>query len=228
MTPDIDILDLGVQILPPDKRLDGFEVMVWSLLSPVDRMNRIFQQYQNGDTLSDWYDSTSTYNKGDRIKDYFGVYECLLDGTIGVAPIANKDYWYKILPCYIGVNERANYCANKIVFEYALNRYFGTTFRQYADDAYTPISDIYITTDVPAYSSFVSFTTETLTSDVYTGSASNYSFNSYISTTATTYKFTIYVPIAFYTSLGTTADQQIRFFADKINVSGMTYSITTY
>lgn len=229
MTPKIDISDLAVQLLPPDKRLPKFTIMSQTVLSPADRLNRIFQDYQNGDVLSDWYSPTYTYSAGDRAKDYFGVYESVIDGNMGNNPLGDKGiHWLKILPCYIGVNERAKYSASKIIFELALNRYFGTTFRQYADAAYTPVSDIYITTDVPIYVSFLSYDVESGSGVSYDALASGDSFDIEVFGSATSFQFTIYVPAAFYASLGPTAEQIVRFFADKINISGITYSITTY
>ena len=229
MTPRIDINDLAVQALPPNYRLPKFEIMSRALLSPLDTLNRIFIDYQYGDAFTDWYSPTFAYSKGDKTKTLFGVYVSTQDGNIGNDPLDNKStYWYKILPCYIGATERSKYTANKIIFEYALNRYLGTTFRDYTDDLYTPNSDIYIETDSPTVTSFVMYPDSASSSDMYPGFSTGYLLEPPVYSASSSYAFTIYVPAAFYASLGTTAEQIIRSFADKLCVTGVTYTIATY
>jgi len=51
----------------------------------------------------------------------------------------------------------------------------------------------------------------------------------YTATYATAiYDYTIFVPVAFHTSLGANADGLIANFADKYNLEGMQYNILTY
>jgi hypothetical protein len=148
------------------------------------------------------------------------------------------NYWVKIQDNFIGANERALYSASRLVFEYALNKWFFTTFRQPSSDD-TVHSDIYIKPNVR------------LNDLLYMGPAGNgYNYIPPLSPMATPYvglssllannfDFTIFFPVGNYNDLDaepdviatnntTQRDNIVRSFADKINAAGMIYNITTY
>jgi hypothetical protein len=198
-----------------------------SALYSLKKVATNFYAFMQGSVV-DYYDNTLTYSVGSRAKDYWGVYESQANGNTGNA-LSNTTWWVKVLDSYIGVNKQLNYNGNKIVYELALNDWFNTTFRQYADAAYTPLSDIYITTGAPAFTTFV--VGDTVGSTVGDTMSSGYIGDTPTYTVASTYKYTINVPVSVYNSLGATAtirDKAFRQFADRLKPSGMIYTINAY
>ena len=49
----------------------------------------------------------------------------LTSTSINISP-SNKEYWYKVLDSFIGVNERMGYSSTLLSLEYMLNRWFAT------------------------------------------------------------------------------------------------------
>ena len=92
----------------------------------------IFEDYKDESVYPDW-DILVTYNFGDRvIHTNKCVYECTAlnpDGTAaGVLGTSPTDafgyfYWTKVNDIFIGANERVKYSAQKLLFEYALNKF---------------------------------------------------------------------------------------------------------
>jgi hypothetical protein len=135
--------------------------------------------------------------------------------------------WIKIQDNFIGANERVMYNASRLIFEYALNRWFFTTYR----DPAVGVSDIYITPHQRLYDY------------LYMGPAENgYNYIPPAYNLATPYvplssalesltEFTINVPVAVYNSLSSVSGnrtQIVRNFADRINAAGMVYDVATY
>jgi hypothetical protein len=210
-----------VQTLPPHRRLQGFITFVQSLIYGLKYDYGNYQSYQNGFGGGLWSNAT-TYNKYDLVQYNFKVYYSIVNGNISHAP-SDPAYWREVLPSFIGATERTKYSASKIVFEYALNKEFGTTFKQ------PPlVSDIYINNIAPAFTSFL-VGIDTDTSD-YVGliGSSGYVTPTEIFTAASSYEFTINIPTAVYSALGTAAEQIIRKFADKYAIVGTFYNIVTY
>jgi hypothetical protein len=227
MIPVIDFDIYANLIMPLNHRLKETLLYVRATLYSVKRLYEIFTLYKSGSGC-DWYDSGAAYPLGYRVKTIFGVYESLVDGNTGNAT-TDTTKWQQILDSYIGIEERVRYCSNKIVYEYALNRWFGTVFQQYTDTAYTHVSDIYITTAEPTYPTFVVGLT---TGDaVGLTESTGWVSSTPIYTSASTYKFNIYVPTIVYNALGTTTDireKTFRGFADRLKPSGTTYNIILY
>lgn len=144
--------------------------------------------------------------------------------------------WYKISPSYIGAQERLQYNSQKLTMEWALNRWFRTTFRQptsFTDGTtdgkwYLPLSDIWIQTINYRYGSFrvgsiaQSGGSVGSISGIYGVSASSTSLDS------TTYKYKVWIPIGLSSILGVNYTQIVSFIVDKMNQLGVTYTIETY
>lgn len=231
MTPIIDIDNHSVQMLPSYQRQTKWIVFVRSLLSYMQYLNYLFRYYIGNSVDSGYWSALVTYDKGNRVRSLQGVYESIVDGNIG-NPITDTDYWIKVLDSFIGVKERVRYNGRVLTFEWALNRYFNTTFRQ-PDHVETPTrSDIYITDVSRVGRSFVMYPSWYLSSAMYPyTSAPKYMLNPPVYTAPSTYVFDINIPIAVYTALGSTAairESIVRQFADKYCVSGLTYNIVTY
>lgn len=219
---DFDTTILGKQLLPPQLRQAIQLAWIRVILTPIQWCrDRFFDDYIGGVTANQW-DSVTTYFKGvyvvysDR-----AVYWCKKT-NINTPCDQYPDYWIKTQDCFIGVDERLKYNAQIIVFEYALNRWFqnvGAT-----NQIYIQINDTNGDVMLMANSSNLSskMSNQSLFSVAFMG-------NSY--SPSTQYDYTIYVPAALFATLGVTVTDQenaIRIIANKYNVAGMSYNITTY
>lgn len=231
MTPQVDINNQVVQMLPSLQRKPYWILFARALNSYFQYLNFLFRYYMNGSTDTGYWNVLSTYSKGDRVRSINGVYESLVDSNTGNV-ITDTDYWIKVLDSFIGVNERVRYNGRKLTFEWALNRYFNTTFRQ-PDHPETPTpSDIYISNVAIAYDTFTMYPTWYLSSimDKDT-SAPDYMLSPAVYDTATTYQYNINIPLAVYNALGATGairESIVRDFADRYNVTGLIYNVVTY
>ena len=218
---DIDYDVKAVELLPPDKRNNRMIAFVRSLLSPVQLLRDILiDSYGNGSTASDWV--AGTYARGVLVRYNKSIYESLEDGN--TATPADVTKWVMIQDNFIGVNERVLFNGQKIILEYALNKWFFTNFRQ------PPlVSDIYISGAFSLINPFVVGGVEAESSSVYTLGSREYVIDGYSVTTQ--YNFTIFIPSAVYTALAAdaaTREKIVRAFADKYVPVGIFYEIQTY
>ena len=203
-----------------------------------------------------------TYTSGNVVLYFDGNYYQVLVATTSNPPsstdwgLLNFDpttkttsyCWYKIAPSYIGAQERAQYNSQKLIMEYALNRWFRTTFRQptsYRDGtvAYTVnatsilgiwylsaggynVSDIFITTVAVTYPTL-------LVADVklgLVGDIPNFSVvsDSAISGSDTTYKFIVWIPTSLSVALGVSYVEIISSVVNKMLMAGTSYTVQVY
>lgn len=229
---DLDFSKLSTNLLPANKRKPIFQAWFFALLSPLQWLrNAWFDAYDvnEGDAL---YDNGTTYSIGDRVAyTDNAVYECQVNGTVGVPPDpSNRDtIWWLVSPDYRGVQNRVLFNSQRLNFETVINQFFRTTYKQ------PPLqSDIYIGTNqlnnfvfivgVDEGESSRSFALEQFCSQFI---IDDYDFDGDA--------FTIYVPESggsplpgFYSSLQPGADAKIRNVADKLVIAGIKYNITTY
>lgn len=136
------------------------------------------------------------------------------------------------LPNFIGAYQRASFSAQKLLFEYALNTWFNTNFKQ-------PVagqSDIYITRNNVTNSQFffgqqsnVSYFSPTTIRDLDSPVISSY-FSKQNPNVAQ-YNFTINIPLTVYNNLSPNSSLRlgiVRNFADKLCPAGATYNVITY
>jgi len=221
--PTTDFNTTAENLLPPHRRQVRFKVLAKGFVYPLVWLNTIFENYKNGSTANAW-DTGITYNLNDTVVYNFGVYISLVDGNIANIPDFALASWLKVQDSFIGATERTKYNASRIVFEYALNKYFGTIFNQPPT-----LSDIYITDDVPEYTSFMMSAYDTTpVSYMYANYSTGIMFDPPVYAVASFYKFTINIPTATYVGLGANAEQIIRNFADKYTLIGTTYTINQY
>lgn len=157
------------------------------------------------------------------------VYYCIADNPTGVAPF-DSTYWYLLQPNFLGLNERVRANAQRLIYEYILNKWFSTSFNYPAST-----NDVYITNNPTDINGFIVGIDETESSAVMYNDNQQESF---INTSYTTVNnnFIINIPLAVYDALkptdpsGTTAtkDAIVRNFADNYNLAGLTYSINPY
>lgn len=163
----------------------------------------------------------TAYVVGDRVRYGIAIWECLVANT-GISPDSDLAKWLLIEPDFVGADERVKYNSGKMLFEYVLNRYLNTTA--------TTIPTIYILTNTIDTNGFY------MGSDgdgTYGELGTNTNQNDFLGTAYTLGQkaFTIYVPLALFTSLGNSAanrEQVVRNVADKYALSGIQYLVTTY
>lgn len=143
---NIDYFKKVQEWLPPNKRGITMIQWVWLMISEVSSLwNKCINIYKNGFAYAKWV--AGTYGKGARVRYKSIVYESLIDSNTDVPTSIN---WRVYLPSFVGVDERILFNGQKIILEYALNRYYLTTFRQ------PPlVSDIYIDNISPQISGFI-------------------------------------------------------------------------
>lgn len=214
---DIDFSQQAIELSPVDKRTQENVGFIASLLSALQwTRDLIFGSYKKG-AIAPAY-SPGAYNMFDQVLYQNGVYESLIDENTDLPSAAN---WRLIQPNFIGMDERILYSANKLIFESALNKWFGTQFRQPP-----ALSDIYITTVPRIVDGFIVGIISSESSDVGRTVSSEFIGESY--TAPVNLNFIINIPVAVYNALGANKEQIVRNFADKINAAGLFYSINPY
>lgn len=221
---DIDYDSVDLQLLPPDKRLPKMIAWVQSLTTPLQWLRDLFyNEYANGFTGPAW-DVLATYAKGDRVR-YIdrAVYECVVPTTAGILP-TDTAYWIKIQDIYIGINERAKYNSQKMVFEFLLNKWF--------EVAPLPADQIVIQNNHVDTNGFFMSTSDDVFGCGQMGTQQNQAQFMGVASSPyglSQYDFTIKVPSAVYAgSLINSEDKIIRAIADKYVIAGMSYNIITY
>ena len=222
------------KIIPPILRQPKMLAWFRSLVIPIQQLHDfIFGSYQNGFVGSKW--SAGTYTIGANVQYKDGaVYQCIVPTTIN-EPSQSTD-WMLIQSNFIGAQERAQYNGQKLVLEYALNKWFDTTFKQptsYSGGTYLPKSDIYIVNNANEIGSMWMAKDDTVgIPNAYMANDDLYNEffmgNSY---GVTEFHFTIMIPTAVWTALGAdapTRNGQIMDFANNYVIAGVTYNIVTY
>lgn len=233
--PNIYDIDFGLQATnldTPQRRLPKFTAFLFSLMSPLQYFRDFFyNKYVESATYID-YNSLTTYNFGDIViwsdKCIYQASYVDVNGDTqsfnGTDP-SNILFWYKLNDTFIGVNERVKYNSQKLLFEFALNRYFRV--------AALPVDQIYITNNfIDAGSNFLMNTGSSQSSVMPLNSVYQIDYMGLFPTyTTNTNDYTIFVPVAVYTALGTDVINRefaIRRFADLYNLAGMKYDVQSY
>ena len=216
---DVDFQKTGNNLLPVDKRTPVHRAWVAALTRPLQRAAALFGLYRTG-APGIAYAAGTTYSIGDVVSYGGVVYESLQATNAGNTPASTSLWWGVAVADVSGMDERITYNSQKIVLEWALNKKFGTIFRQ------PPlVSDIYVSAYAAINASFLIGQIEQQCGVVYLSYSQGNIFNAlYL---APQYAFAIYVPLAVYNGLSQ-PDKTIRAFADKYVVKGITYTILTY
>jgi len=213
-------------LLPPSRRKSVWLAWMAVLMKPLQWLwDNIFASYREGDLITAEFNALTTYSVGQRVKWGKGIYEMYVSAVAGTTPL-NTSVWVKIQDNFIGILDRASFTAEIVKFEYALNIWFSTTFRQ------PPlVSDIYITNANSALQDFFIGIDDVESSLVV---FQNGEANSFIQLANPSYgaaDFQINIPVAVYNGLAATnpeRDAIVRRFADEINTAGILYTIVTY
>lgn len=213
---DYDNQIVGEQLTPPVLRTTKQIAWINTLTAAVQNLwSLIFEDYRVGSVYPD-YGFFTQYYVGDRV--LFAdksIYECI-SNSLNISCL-DTTKWVKVNDIFIGSDERIKYSAQKLLFEYALNKFFIS-------------SGIYITNNFIDVGDVFVMDTDSTESSVMP--LDSFYQEDYMDLTATyasgIYDYTIFVPIADYTTLGSSANAIIRTFADKYNLAGMQYDIQTY
>lgn len=209
-------------MLPPDKRFTRSVAWVRILLSPLQYLRDLyFGSFRTGSTAPQWV-NTSPYAKYAQVKYNKIIYESLKANNSDVPTTVAS--WRVVQFNFIGMSERILYTGNKLILEYAMNKWFGTVFRQPPN-----VSDIYIGTNSVPIPVFRSTSVETGSSVVFTDGSVEYIINQFNFTVQ--YNFTINCPVAVYNALDPTLvnnENIFRAFVDRYVPAGITYNIQTY
>lgn len=123
---DINYNNKVVELAPPDKRYAGFIGWLRALILPLQQLrDKILGDYRTGSNYSQWIAGTYAIHTKVIFKEI--IYESGENDNSDQPP---SPKWKVYLPSFIGVDERIKFNGQKIVLEYALNKYFFTSFRQ--------------------------------------------------------------------------------------------------
>jgi hypothetical protein len=234
MSSIINTDTFAVNFLPPKKRLPIYKAWTKTLLKPLQVLyNTMFGTFQYGNAAA-IYSGATAYAVGNQVKyTDKAIYQCWVAST-GNLP-TNTNFWFKIQDNFVGIEPRMKYNAQHILFEWALNEWFGTTFVNVPGS-----SDIWIgpgsPSDVVLYVGF----TEVNSSLIVYGNGEAQTFIQAINIANTGDEFSINVPIAVANALtippttdiapniSTNNEKIIRQIADLYNYAGITYDVITY
>ena len=187
-------------------------------------------QYGNAAAL---YNPVTAYAVGNQVKyTDKAIYQCWVAST-GNLP-TNTNYWFKIQDKFVGIEPRMKYNAQHLLFEWALNEWFGTTFVN------TPsASDIFISGSGVSLDAFYVGISPTESSYVVYDEPEATAYIQALDLTTAGISFTINVPISVANALTTetantvpniSANREniIRQIADLYNYAGITYNVITY
>jgi len=212
--------------LPPEKRNPSNIAWGAVIMKAIQWLHDLFfVKYADEFSGASWNNFTA-YAAGERVKySDHSVYEAQAAILIGQpAPNVNSD-WLKVQNNWIGARERAKYNGQKMVLEYALNKWFDTDFR------YAPfVSDIYIQNNVIDSGGYDIAESDNLSSSIPVNEifADDSIGNIYSSNQN---GFTIFVPLAVYGALSPdppSREKIVRAFADMYVTAGVTYDVQTY
>jgi hypothetical protein len=233
MSSIINTDTFAVNFLPPKKRLPIYKAWTKTLVKPLQVLyNTMFGTFKDGNAAA-LYSGATAYAVGNQVKyTDKAVYQCWVAST-GNLP-TNTNFWFKIQDNFVGIEPRCKYNAQHILFEWALNEWFGTTFVNVPGN-----SDIYIDNFASGSDVFYVGLTEVDSSQAVYGNGQADRFIQAINITNTGSEFDIYVPIAVANALTTetantvpniSANREniIRQIADLYCYAGINYTVITY
>jgi hypothetical protein len=220
---DIDFTDLAKKVSPPDKRKPIIVAWFTAILKPLQYLGDLWLgDYRTGSSGMPWVVG-DPYALGDRVTYKGSAYESLIDANLGNLP-TDTTKWVLVQQNFIGTHERVLYNGNVLPFTFAINKYFGTQYRQPNN-----VSDIFIQVYPKPAAVFTVGGDENISSRVYSNTSSEYVINAY--NFSDYFNMTIWVPVAVYNALDAdpnNREQIIRNFSDRYIIAGIIYNVLTY
>lgn len=216
------------RLTPITKRQDVRLGMLESISEPIQwNRDNLFDSYLSGDASTVW-DAGTNYVRYERVNYQNKIYECI-DDNINQFPTLFPEYWVQVVGDFRGATERIKYNCQKIILEYILNKWFGTTFRQ----PEVGNSDFYIT-GVERTAGTFSVAEDGIVNGVYaTSSVSQFSVGAedYIgeaSAYSASYNFIVHYPLSTIASTGDPEYFQMTALINKYKIFGSTVQYTPY
>lgn len=209
--------------LPPDKRFNPMSNWVTALLSPIQYVQAMLYRFVNGSDDAE-FNIVTSYSFGSFCVYQNKVYFKYTSGsnTTDYPPLDTTN-WYKVIDGKFGIEVKKRWYSGKLTLEYILNTFFGTTYLNPIDGT----SDIYITNPLRGDSYFTSYATP-IGTPVFKSNKSLAAVYEGVSNINSVTSFTINVPIATHTALGTDADSKIKAVIKDYVYAGINYTVTTY
>jgi len=209
--------------LPVNKRtLKRFWWLVVLLKPAIWLYYTFFKVFKEGVEPPIWV--SGTYTRDSVVRYAYKTYISLIDGNTDVPTTSN---WLELQDNHLGVDARVLFKANKLVLEYALNKYFDGTWCECK-----PIEAgyIYITTNEIETGFFrVGFASDKSSSVGFERSSEPIGYAP--SAIGTQYAFTVNVQEDLWNDLAPTDDEReniMRNFIDRYNIAGLFYNFVTY
>lgn len=113
--------------IPPDKRNPTLSKWIYSLLAPIQTLQKFMNYFINGYTGVVDYDPIVVYSVGAFVFYQQKIYyKWKYSAGAGLLP-NNSLYWKLVMSGKIGMDNIKNYSASKLVLEEILNDYFSTS-----------------------------------------------------------------------------------------------------
>jgi len=215
----INFFETFTNLLSPDKQTHN----TTTFLSPIATQlqvnnNGLENVYKSGQTYADW-SVTTTYQIYALVKYGKSVYYSAINDNTGNNPFGSED-WVLVTPNFIGTDQRIFFDGTKLIFEYAINTYFGT---QYNPDT-TKNNEIYVETLSPQIKQFMIGYTDTGSDKIYKSSSTgNIKKNN---PTGIFYNLTVWVKGL--DTPGKPSTGEIKSFSDRYINAGIVYNIQGY
>lgn len=219
-------------LLPHKKRKAKILALFAVIAKPLQYLrDLLFDSYYDGFTGGVWAnDPLLDYPKGTRVRyTDRAVYETILETVVSTVPCTDTTKWRKVQDLHIGLKNRIQWGAEKLLLERALYEWFvdfGAIWNY-------PLSlnSIYIVTNALDLGVFMVGENSDDTSNAVDINTNEDEYVMEGNYSDEIYSFTIYVPTALHTQLGSDTDErngQIMAVADKLIYAGMKYNIITY
>lgn len=223
---DANYYKQAAEAMPPNKRKRKYLMWIFSLISPMNWLRHVyFEVFKKGVAYPEY--AAGTYAKGDRVKYTKAIFESLIDSNTSDPTVTAS--WLKISDNFIGVDERIRFNAQKIIFEYALNKWFNTDAHPCVWSNIPGASSIYITNNSIVTGNFVVSSDDAGSSAVGTDDSTESVGGDGADVIQLSY--TINVPTAVFNALGaddSIREATVRNFADLYNPVGLFYKVLTY
>jgi len=214
----VNYIETIINLLVPDKRTDNTIAFLSPIANQIQVNNNLINNVYRVGASYDEFDINKTYSRYDIVKYGKGVYYSAEDNNLGNYP--NNPQWVLITNNFIGSDTRVYFNGTKIVFEYAINTYFGTMYQPNTQLN----SEIYVETKPIDVKGFNVAATETFSDRVYKNTSTGYIRKT--DTIQASYTLIIWVK-----DLGTpgkpTSDE-IKNFANKYINTGIHFIIKSY
>jgi hypothetical protein len=221
---DLDFDQFVIDILPVDKRGQNTVGLLQDMLAATQEdHDNLFDSYRSGSSAGA-YSALNTYNLNDQVIFRNSVYQSTSNNN-NTDP-TNTNNWTLVQQNFIGILERITYTSQVIILTYALNKWFGTTFRQ---PPWPQYSDIYIANAPLVLKGFMVGLTEAVSAEISTvGSSASIGG---LTPFGKDFGFAIYIPVEVYNALDpvpANRESIVRSFANLYVIAGVTYQVIPY